>query len=1064
MHMKNNLLKGLSLLLVLSMCIGLLPMTALADYQTGFDNFQTQNRYENEIFSDVNPSDWYYEAVKTVYERNLMIGKGANCFAANSDVTVAEALTLTARLHSIYSGENRSFTQGTLWYQAYVDYLAEKGLFEFSGMDLQSAATRAQVAELLSAALPDEGFAQQSMVADNAIPDVQSGAPYANAVYKLYRAGVLVGKDSQGVFDPDSNIKRSELAAIVARIAEPSLRKSIQLGDEDADADGVPDWLETYFGSSSAAQDSDEDGIDDYTELYLIRSDPTVADSALDTDGDGLTNYEEVVIYQTNPVRVDSDFDGLQDGEEINEYRSDPLQEDTDGDGILDGDELRLGLNLFAADDLSQIPQTLGEEAIDASLIASDVRMGVSGTADAVLDRSVALHESDAEALKRNQAVVGKGVELSIEEGRRAKLLLTFDGLNDNAALVIMRMDEAGNWNPVETRHTQSGLSTVATSSGVFCVMDLNILLPLLGVDTERYYKEVLSGQVGSDAATQGAVQSDLAGGSADKAPSGATEARILLGDFQSLSLSQTRAPRHGDSDLDGLSDYEELLPPQQKEVTALLKQQLISRGVPEVLVEAYFQTEDGVYVTYYPYRSNPALTDSDFDGRNDAEDAVSTGPDSNSFAGTLKTDQASSSVSFSMDYRWFFGDNTKYNEKLSKVSSLFAAAIYEGSELSIHDVSNRYTTDGKTIKAVLNYFGMPNAVTRTIAEADVHKSEVGIGHRTVSYQGVTKNIVAVVIRGTNGTIEEWSSNFEIGKLSRFHSVSDWVTPEHHEGFDVASVRLMRFVDAYMAEHQLNSANTVYWITGHSRGAAIANLIGAYYEDAGKTAFTYTFAAPNTTMKANASSYRSIFNIVNQDDFVPCLPMEGWNYTRYGRVASASIAAQYEKQWESLTGKFDYNPDTYGMERTVAALTNILSGDARVGCYKYTCRHHGDGSNDTITITNYGMSRNSRETAIAKIPQNALPYCAITRYDGSWFWGWDFDVCQTPAYFMQILAATMSGTIGYYRFVVELDVADRYESAKTEIIKSALSGIEHPHYTESYYVLAENLKAADFHN
>ena len=48
-------------------------------------------------------------------------------------------------------------------------------------------------------------------------------------------------------------------------------------------------------------------------------------------------------------------------------------------------------------------------------------------------------------------------------------------------------------------------------------------------------------------------------------------------------------------------------------------------------------------------------------------------------------------------------------------------------------------------------------------AYKDDNVSEIGIGYHTVNYKGKTKTILGVIIRGTNGTIEEWSSNFDMG-------------------------------------------------------------------------------------------------------------------------------------------------------------------------------------------------------------------------------------------------------------------------------------------------------------
>lgn len=76
-------------------------------------------------------------------------------------------------------------------------------------------------------------------------------------------------------------------------------------------------------------------------------------------------------------------------------------------------------------------------------------------------------------------------------------------------------------------------------------------------------------------------------------------------------------------------------------------------------------------------------------------------------------------------------------------------------------------TTSGTSMSDIMNYFGMSNTKTIELKDTynDIHVSEVGVGYRTVSYNGENKNIIAVVVRGTNGTIDEWSSNFEIGKL-----------------------------------------------------------------------------------------------------------------------------------------------------------------------------------------------------------------------------------------------------------------------------------------------------------
>ena len=44
------------------------------------------------------------------------------------------------------------------------------------------------------------------------------------AVYLFYRAGILSGVDAKGTFNANDNIKRSEVAAILIRMMDPSVR------------------------------------------------------------------------------------------------------------------------------------------------------------------------------------------------------------------------------------------------------------------------------------------------------------------------------------------------------------------------------------------------------------------------------------------------------------------------------------------------------------------------------------------------------------------------------------------------------------------------------------------------------------------------------------------------------------------------------------------------------------------------------------------------------------------------------------------------------------------------
>ena len=77
--------------------------------------------------------------------------------------------------------------------------------------------------------MPDAALPAINSIADGKIPDVKLSDSYGAAVYKLYNAGVLVGNDAKGTFAPMTNIKRSEVAAIVNRMMHKENRMSISL-------------------------------------------------------------------------------------------------------------------------------------------------------------------------------------------------------------------------------------------------------------------------------------------------------------------------------------------------------------------------------------------------------------------------------------------------------------------------------------------------------------------------------------------------------------------------------------------------------------------------------------------------------------------------------------------------------------------------------------------------------------------------------------------------------------------------------------------------------------------
>ena len=126
----------------------------------------------------------------------------------------------------------RSIDAGSLWYEPYVSFATIEGIIVEECGDYNVPATRAEFAKILAASVDPIDLETINIVDDEAIPDVDMSADYAESVYMLYRAGVLSGSDANGTFNPDSTITRAEAAAIITRIIDPNLRKTIELVGE----------------------------------------------------------------------------------------------------------------------------------------------------------------------------------------------------------------------------------------------------------------------------------------------------------------------------------------------------------------------------------------------------------------------------------------------------------------------------------------------------------------------------------------------------------------------------------------------------------------------------------------------------------------------------------------------------------------------------------------------------------------------------------------------------------------------------------------------------------------
>lgn len=213
--------------------------------------------------------------------------------------------------------------------------------------------------------------------------------------------------------------------------------------------------------------------------------------------------------------------------------------------------------------------------------------------------------------------------------------------------------------------------------------------------------------------------------------------------------------------------------------------------------------------------------------------------------------------TSLSLDEEYFKIAPSKFNKNLALVSLTLSSTAY----------SYTYAIEN------LETMGFEHIAKFNYAE-NYNEDAVGIIIASKKFGDTT--IVSITLRGTYE--KEWYSNFDIGR--------DVSYTKAHAGFKNASDYALEKLMMYMVNYGTDRDHCKFLVTGHSRGAAVANLMSKELIDTfgANNVYAYTFATPNTTTDKNATDnhYAGIFNFINPEDFISYIPLESWGFTKYG--------------------------------------------------------------------------------------------------------------------------------------------------------------------------------------
>ena len=293
-------------------------------------------------------------------------------------------------------------------------------------------------------------------------------------------------------------------------------------------------------------------------------------------------------------------------------------------------------------------------------------------------------------------------------------------------------------------------------------------------------------------------------------------------------------------------------------------------------------------------------------------------------------------------------------------------------------DAEDKYEIDpsgnAKNILNMLNAMGFQNVMANEWYSHEKQEDSFGvaIGSRQIVQGDKTYTLLAIFPRSA-GYKQEWVGNFNVG------------TGEIHAGFKAARDEALRFAKKYIQENNITGDLKV-WIAGHSRGAAVSNLIGGFFAGGGieyfgekvsitpEDVYCYTFATPkniknnapkNTvlsvagaritepyqydtrqdaydytsggTITINDEMFNGIRNYPFAYDFITYLPPAEWGFSNYGQycnfgdVTEAQMRSELKKLNRYIYDKYVNGGSPLEFHEKTLDVANLTTKDVEGG-------------------------------------------------------------------------------------------------------------------------------------
>ncbi len=173
-------------------------------------------------FMDVKETDWFYSAVRFVYEKDLFTGTSAKHFEPNLSMNRAMLVTVLHRMEQEPKAKSPAFSDvdRASWFASAVGWAAEEGVadgYPDGRFCPEAPMTREQLAALLYRYAALKQMTSTATGNLSQFADRRQVSPWATEAMKWAVGKNLISGKGNGILDPQGTATRAEVATILMR-------------------------------------------------------------------------------------------------------------------------------------------------------------------------------------------------------------------------------------------------------------------------------------------------------------------------------------------------------------------------------------------------------------------------------------------------------------------------------------------------------------------------------------------------------------------------------------------------------------------------------------------------------------------------------------------------------------------------------------------------------------------------------------------------------------------------------------------------------------------------------